>query len=90
LRKQIVTVCQDIADSLDEGARTDEIIIDFSKVLNLDQYDRLLSKIAASEVDTWVVKWVREFLVGRSQRVRVGGQISDKVRVRSGVLQESA
>jgi hypothetical protein len=58
LRKQIVTVCQDIADSLDEGARTDAIITDFSEALNLVQYDRLPSKIAASELDTWGVKWV--------------------------------
>jgi len=31
--KQIVTVCQDIADSLDEEARIDTIIIDFSKAV---------------------------------------------------------
>jgi len=28
---KVVTVCQDIADSLDEGVGTDTIIIDFSK-----------------------------------------------------------
>ena len=33
--------------------------------------------------------WIREFLVGRSQRVRVGGQLSDEVRVTSGVPQGS-
>jgi len=31
---QIVTVCQDIADCLDEGARIDAIIIDFRKLSN--------------------------------------------------------
>jgi len=30
---QIVTVCQDVADSLDEEARVDAIIIDFSKAM---------------------------------------------------------
>jgi hypothetical protein len=30
---QIVTVCQDIGDSLDEEARIDAIIIDFSKAV---------------------------------------------------------
>lgn len=73
MRKQIVTVCQDIVDSLDEGARTDAAIIDFSKAMNLVPYDRLLSKIVASEVDSWVVISLREFLLGRSQRIRVGG-----------------
>jgi hypothetical protein len=28
-KSQVVTVCQDIADSLDEGVRTDSIVIDF-------------------------------------------------------------
>jgi len=71
LRKKIVTVCQVIADSLDEGARTDAIITDFSKALNLVPCNRLLSKIATSGVDSRVVRWVREFLLGRLQRVRV-------------------
>jgi hypothetical protein len=32
---QIVPICQDIVDSLDEGARIDAIIIDFSKAFDL-------------------------------------------------------
>jgi len=59
---QLVTVCQDIADSLDEGARTDAIIIDFSKAFDLVPRDRLLMKIAATRVDLRVVLWVKEFL----------------------------
>ena len=39
--RQVVTVCQDIADSLDEGVRTDAIIIDFSKAFDLVPRDRL-------------------------------------------------
>jgi hypothetical protein len=58
----IVTVCQDIADSVDEGARIDVIIIDFSKSLDLVPYDRLFTKIVASGVDTRVVVQVSEFL----------------------------
>ena len=41
-------------------------------------------KLAASGVDSRVVIWVREFLVGRSHRVRVGGQLSKEVKVTSG------
>ena len=36
-----------------------------------------------------VVVWVRDFLVGRTQRVRVGGQLSKEVKVTSGVPQGS-
>jgi hypothetical protein len=52
---KIITVCQDISDSLDEAARLDAIIIDFSKVFNLVPHDRLLKKIAASGLDSRVV-----------------------------------
>ena len=52
---QDVTVCQDIADSLDEGVRTDAKIIDFSKAFDLVPHDRLRTKIARTGVDLRVV-----------------------------------
>jgi retron-type reverse transcriptase len=73
---QITTVCQDISDSLDEAARIDAIIIDFSKAFDRVPHDRLLKKIADSVVDPRVVVWIREFLLDRSQRVRIGGKLS--------------
>jgi hypothetical protein len=47
---------------MDEGARIDAIITDFSKAFDLVPHYRLLMKIAASGVDSRVVVWVREFL----------------------------
>jgi hypothetical protein len=58
---QIVTVCQDIADALDEGVRTDAIVIDFSKAFDLVTHDRLLMKITETGVDLRVVVWVKDF-----------------------------
>jgi hypothetical protein len=86
---QVITVCQDLTDSLDEGVSVDAIIIDFSKAFDLVPHDRLLMKLAALGVDLRIVVWVRELLVGRTQRVRIGGQLSKEVRVTSGVPQES-
>jgi hypothetical protein len=40
-------------------------------------------------VDSRVDVWIREFLIVRSQRVRVAGQLSEEVRVTSGVPQGS-
>ena len=40
-------------------------------------------------MDSRVVVWIRKFLLGRKQRVRVGGHLSEKVRVTSGVPQGS-
>ena len=56
---------------------------------DLVPHDRLLTKLAASGVDSRVVIWVREFLVGRTQWVRVGGRLSEEVKVISGVSQGS-
>ena len=66
-KSQIVTVCQDIADLLDEGVRTDTIVIDFSKAFSLVPHDSLLTNIAETGLDL-VVLWVKEFLLGRLQR----------------------
>ena len=66
---------------------TDAIIIDFSKDFDLVPHKRLLAKIAASRVDMRVVVWVKEFLLRRSQRFRVDGQLSGEVRVTSGMPQ---
>jgi len=57
-------------DSLDERVRTDTIIIDFSKAFDLVPHDRLLTKIAATRVDLRMVVWVKEFLLGLSQRIK--------------------
>jgi len=86
---QVIPVCQDIADSLDNGDKVDAIIVDFSKAFDLVPHGRLLTKIANSGVDSKVVVWIRKFLLGRTQRVRVGGQLSAEVRVTSGVVQGS-
>jgi hypothetical protein len=65
------------------------IIVDFSKAVDLVPHGWLLTKIANSGVDFRVVVWIRDFLLGRTQRVRVGGQLSEEVRVTPGVPQGS-
>ena len=87
---QVITVCKDIADCIDKGDKIDAVIISFSKAFDSVPHGRLLTKIAKSGVDSRVVVWIREFLLGRRQRVRVEGQISEEVRVTSGVPQGSA
>ena len=84
---QVITVCQDIADSLDNGDKIDSIIVDFSKAFDLVPHGQLLTKTANMGVDSRVVVWIREFVLGRKQRVTVGGQLSAEVRVTSGVPQ---
>ena len=82
---QVIMVCQDIADSMVNGDRIDAIVIDFSKAFDLVPHDRLLMKIAISGEDSRMGKGVP---LGRRKRVRVGGLLSEEVRV-SGVPQGS-
>jgi hypothetical protein len=56
---------------------------------SLVPHGRLLKKILASGVDSRVIVWLREFLIERSRRVRVGRHYSEEVRVTSGVPQGS-
>jgi len=84
---QVITVCQDIADSLRNGDKIDANIVSFTNALDLVPRGRLLTKIANSGVDSRLVVWIREFLLGRTQRLRAGGQLSEKVRVTSSVPQ---
>ena len=52
-------------------------------------YYRLLMKIAAKGADSRVVVRVREYFLSRSQKVRVGGQLSEEVTAKSEVPQGS-
>ena len=67
------------------GVGTDAGIIDFFKAFDLVPHDQLLMKLVALGVDSRVVVWVREFLVGHTHWVRVGGQLSKEIKVTSGV-----
>jgi len=53
----------------------DAIIIDFSKAFDLVPHGRLLTKTANSDVDSMVVVWIRELLLGRTQNVGVEVQL---------------
>jgi len=89
VESQVITVCQDIADSLDNGDKIDAIIVDFSKAFDSVPHGRLLTKIANSGVNSKVVGWIREFVLGRTTRDRVGRQLSEKVRINSRLTQGS-
>ena len=84
---QVISVCQDIADSLDNGDKIDAIIVEFSKAFDLVPYGRLLAKIAKAGVDSRVIGLIKEFLSDPMQRVRVDGKLSEEFRVTSGVPQ---
>lgn len=70
LESQVIMVCQDIADLLDNGAQLDAIIIEFLKAFDLVSCNWLFTNIVASGMESRVGLWIREFLLGHVQRVR--------------------
>ena len=71
------------------GVGIDAIIIDLSKAFDLVPHESLLMTLADLGMELRVVICVREFLVGHTQRVRVGGQLSKELKVTSGMPQGS-
>jgi hypothetical protein len=58
----IVKLLRFVRLSLDEGVWIDAMLIDLSKVFDLDPHDRLLTKMTATGLDLKVVVWTNEFL----------------------------
>ena len=52
-------------------------------------HEQLLKKIEALGIDGKTLQWIRDFLVGRRQRVNVNGSVSNWDVVKSGVPQGS-
>jgi hypothetical protein len=64
-------------------------VIDFSKTFDIVPYDRVLTNISETGVELRVVKWIKNFLSGFSQKVTIDGHLSEEVRINSGVPQRS-
>jgi hypothetical protein len=43
-----------------------------------DPHDRLVTKIAALGIETMVVVWIRQFMLVRTHRGRIRGQLSEE------------
>ena len=74
---------------LDTGIPVDAIYLDFSKAFDSVPHLRLLEKLESYGVNSFVLEWIRDFLIGRRQRVRVKDSFSEWSPVASGVPQGS-
>ena len=85
----LLGVLDDWTSYLDNGIPVDAIYLDFSKAFDSVPHERLLHKLEAYGVSGRVKDWIRDFLIGRKQRVGVNGSYSNWTDVISGVPQES-
>ena len=83
----LLTCLESWIDMIEKGQSIDIIYTDFAKAFDKVPHQRLLRKMKDIGIVGNVLNWVRSFLTGRNQRVRVENESSNSVPVKSGIPQ---
>jgi Reverse transcriptase (RNA-dependent DNA polymerase) len=83
----LIEFMEPVTRNVDKGRPVDIFYLDFSKAFDSVPHERLLVKLAAKGVAGEVGDWLRAWLTGRTQKVRVGDELSSEKDVESGVPQ---
>ena len=86
---QLLEVIHDWSQALDKASCVDVIYLDYSKAFDSVPHERLMAKLGSYGIDLKVQRWIRNFLLDRTQRVVVNGVQSQAAQVTSGVPQGS-
>ena len=84
---QLLVTHDDLVNSLDKKKPTDVVILDFTKAFDTVPHRRLLFKLKHYGVNSCLLSWLTSFLMCRTQRVVLEGEVSASVGVDSGVPQ---
>ena len=76
-----------VTKAVDEGKAVDIVYLDFAKAFDKVPRQRLVRKLRAKGVEEDTVTWIESWLSGRTQKVRIKGQLSSSCDVESGVPQ---
>jgi len=70
---------------VDEGRAVDVVYLDFRKAFDTVSYNILIRKLRKCGPDEWSVRWIENWLNGRTQRVVISGAESSWRPLTSGV-----
>ena len=86
---QLLNTIADWIRLLEDDEPIDCVYLDLQKAFDKVPHARLLVKLKGYGVDGAILKWIEDFLTGRTQFVNVSGECSGTVPVTSGVPQGS-
>ena len=86
-KTQLIITINETAKSLDNRSQDDVLIQEFSTAFDTVPHARLLKKPKHFAINGLVHGWIKSWLMSKSQRVIINGASSNKISVRSGVLQ---
>jgi len=85
----LVKVLDDLVCDVDQGKTAALMLLDFSKAFDVLNHQLLCAKLEYYGFSRQVVMFFQNYLLGRSQRVRVDGRLSRSLELYSGVPQGS-
>nr|CAD2168049.1 unnamed protein product [Meloidogyne enterolobii] len=86
---QLLTMLDDFYTQLQDNKSIDVIYIDFSKAFDSVPIEILLRKLSNIGITGKIYQFIKEFLTGRSFRVKIENDFSDNFPISSGVPQGS-
>ena len=86
---QLLEVMEDFTSFMEGRENFDVIYLDFKKAFDSVPHERLMLKLEGYGITGNISNWIRSFLAGRTQRVKIGDQFSETSKVTSGIPQGS-
>ena len=85
----LVTFQDKLTEIVDRGRSADIFYLDFAKAFDKVPRARLIQKMKSKGIDGNILEWIKNWLTGRTQAVKVGNDRSSSCEVESGVPQGS-